>query len=111
MQYRESATIMTLPCTAQLYLALLALAAVAVLCSVVAAAPIPQPAQLLLAGRFTVLVVGANLRPLHFAHKTKITLGTSVTFAVALLVEPALAILIALVGVTLAGLLQSAPPV
>jgi hypothetical protein len=95
----------------RIYLLLIAFAAVVVLVAAIRVAPAPGMRQLLLDGVFIVLVTVAYLRPLHFAHKTKVSLGTSVLFAVVLLFEPALAMLIALVGVSLAHLIRSEPPV
>ncbi len=96
---------------AQAYLVVLAIAAMSALTIAVALSSPPSISRLVLAAAFVALVTVAYVRPLHFAHKTKVALGTSVLFAAVLLFDPALAMLVCLVGVSIAHLIQREPTV
>lgn len=50
------------------------------------------------------LATAAQLRPVHLTHKTKVTVEDAATFAAALLLDPALAMLVAGTSTALAGL-------
>jgi HD-GYP domain-containing protein (c-di-GMP phosphodiesterase class II) len=89
----------------------LAATALAALGVAVPLAARPTSMQLGLAAVFVGLVAVAYLRPLHFAHKTKVSLGTSVLFAAVLLFDPALAMVIGLAGVAIAHLAQREPAI
>jgi HD-GYP domain-containing protein (c-di-GMP phosphodiesterase class II) len=95
--------------SASIYLAGLAVAALAAVGFALSRATVPDSARLLLAAGLAGLVILAYLYPLHFAYKTKVSLGTSVVFATVLLFEPAAAMSIALVGVAVAHVIRREP--
>lgn len=64
----------------------------------------PLGTDLAIAGVLLVLATAAQLRPVHLTQKTKVTVEDAATFAAALLLDPALAMLVAAGSTALAGL-------
>ena len=64
----------------------------------------PFGSDLAVAAVLLVLATAAQLRPVHLTHKTKVTVEDAATFAAALLLDPALAMLVAAASTALAGL-------
>ena len=64
----------------------------------------PLGTDLAIAGVLLVLATTAQLRPVHLTQKTKVTVEDAATFAAALLLDPALAMLVAGGSTALAGL-------
>jgi len=64
----------------------------------------PLGTDLAVAAVLLVLATAAQLRPVHLTQKTKVTVEDAATFAAALLLDPALAMLVAGGSAALAGL-------
>jgi putative nucleotidyltransferase with HDIG domain len=64
----------------------------------------PLGTDLAVAAVLLVLATAAQLRPVHLTQKTKVTVEDAATFAAALLLDPALAMLVAAASTALAGL-------
>ena len=64
----------------------------------------PLGTELPVGGLLLVLATAAQLRPVHLTQKTKVTVEDAATFAAALLLDPALAMLVAGGSAALAGL-------
>ncbi len=99
-----------LPWGAKLYMGVLALLAVVVGGTLVAASTVPTPLQLALPSLLAGLLAFTLSFPLHVAPKTKLSLHTSVLFAAAMLFSPGIAVLIALTGCVLADIPRRQPP-
>ncbi len=83
---------------ARLYIALLALSALGLTIASLSVTRLPALDRAVLGLAFVVLLAAAYRFPFDFGPRTKLTLGTSLLFAVVLLFEPGAAILIAGAG-------------
>jgi diguanylate cyclase (GGDEF)-like protein len=91
---------------AKVYLVSLCFAALAALLVALVGAPVPTPNDMLLALGLGVAGVVAALFPLTFGSRIKVRLSTSVMFAAVLLLNPALAMLVAGCGILVSDVLR-----
>lgn len=92
--------------SAKLYITTLVIAALGLAAFLLRQAGALDRDHLVLAVLFAALLAVAILFPIHWAHKTKLTLDLAVIFAATLLLEPGIAMLVAGAGVLLAQALR-----
>ena len=99
----------TLRTSTKLYLAAVAIVSAGVVAACVTQTAAPSVREITLATLFTGLVALAVRFPLQLAYRTKLTLDTVLLFTTVLLLEPGVAVMVALVGSAISDVWQRRP--